>query len=251
MSKAIKFILANAFLLFATSLVSADLLTNGDFEADPVLGNGQTNLAVGQLKRIETDLNHSSYSSFIAGVQDWSSPFQNGSTGIDNGLAKVENIISGGSGDFNNQQLFLNTWNSWAFQEIDRSLLQSGDNLRASVDFGTIELADSRGGWLGLWSDVNNGYVDSVLIGNDDWTASSLDFSVGDREFGNAFLDYTVTSVDLTDRFYYVLGLQNNSRGTMFFDNASLTITSVPEPMFGTLITLGFLGFVSRRNRIV
>ena len=249
MHKKSTFLLATTLLIFLAPWVSAELIINGDFEKDPILGSGQSALSAGQLKRIETDTNVSNYSDLIEGVDDWVSPFANGATGIDNGLAKVENVISGGSGDFNNQQLFLNTWGSWAFQEIDRSLLQSGSNLTAVVDFGTIELNGSRGGWMGLWSDVNSDYVDLVFLGNDDWTNSSLDFSVGDREFGTAFFDYTVTSQDLSDRFYFVLGLQNNSTGSIFFDNASLTVTSVPEPAAGNFVLLCLFCIGSRCNR--
>ena len=235
--------------MLMASAVHADLIINGNFEADPILQSGQSEVLAGQLKAYEPVDNSPNFERGISGVVGWEIMPDSGMTGTDNGLAKLENLIQGGSGDLNNQQLYMNRWLSNVFQAVDTSDLTAGQTVRASVDFGTWELTGARGGWVGLFSSATNQYVDFALLGNDAWEQSSVDFMVGDRQFGNAFFDYTFTETDLTGEFFFVLGLQNFSTGAIVYDNASLTVISVPEPAAAMVtLVMGFVILIRRKR---
>jgi hypothetical protein len=235
--------------MLIVSPARADLIINGNFEADPILQAGQSEVLSGQFKAYEPIDNSENFERGISGVVGWEIMPDSGMTGTDNGLAKLENLIAGGSGDLNNQQLYMNRWLSNVFQTVDTSDLTAGQTVRASVDFGTWELNGSRGGWVGLFSSVTNQYVDFALLGNDDWEQSSVDFTVGDRQFGNAFFDYTLTATDLSGEFFFVLGLQNFSTGAIVYDNASLTVISVPEPSAAMATLVAGCVLLMRRKR--
>jgi hypothetical protein len=121
---------------------AAPILVNGDFEAPPILGSGQTGVPVGGAKWISTAPPGRGYSTAIAGIMGWTyvTPSDSGMHS-DHGLARL-NASFGlpASG----QSAFINNWNRLMSQTVNIPVA-AGDTVRASIDFGTLGSATDRG----------------------------------------------------------------------------------------------------------
>ena len=246
------------FVVIAVNMVpcsplSADLIFNGDFESSAIVVDGQSAaIAVDTQKRIETDSSNGDFADSINGVDHWTAPLQ-GVTGVDNGLAKIDNSLSNG-GSETNTSLFLNTWDTLMFQDIAAINLSPNDHVELSVDFATVDPNGARAGFLGLFSYSNNQYLQWVNVGNPEWVGfredgadADLDFAVGHAAWGSATLSQTLDQDSSNADLAVVVGLYRFSMGTVYFDNLTMEVTSVPEPA-SAAIAWALIGFVICRR---
>lgn len=92
------------------------VLINSDFEAAPILGLGQTGVALGGTKLIQTNpAVMPQYGSAISGILGWNYALPAGGTASDHGLARRNaNFGLGTAG----QLAFINNWNRMISQTI-------------------------------------------------------------------------------------------------------------------------------------
>ncbi|MCY2932910.1 MAG: PEP-CTERM sorting domain-containing protein [Planctomycetota bacterium] len=249
-------------LLFQQETSAANLLINGDFEAAPILGPGQSDLAVGNLKFINTS---ASDPNSISGISGWvyATPLWNGYAS-DHGLYKGTGILGSSS---INQVVDIHNWNRKMSQTVITQQ-GAGDSVSAEIDFETFE-SDSDGGRAGTFYLVA-GEADST--NQDLWSSRSIilaqlkvanptfqpgtfnpDVTVLNRQPVHLQLNYTFAANDPALNLPLTIGFRTewSSVGPTFWDNASLQISSVPEPStyaFG-LIAAGAMAWVARRRK--
>ncbi|MFO0960783.1 MAG: hypothetical protein U0800_25665 [Isosphaeraceae bacterium] len=247
----------SALVLFAAFAAGsrADLLTNGDFEAAPILGAGQTGVPIGGNKYILTDTSQPLYNESISGITGWTYalPFFDGRHS-DHGLAR-RNAEFGRPAE--GQSLFINNWNRMVSQSVSVAF-RAGDTIMASVDFGTLG-SNTDAGRAGRFylvageaDPTNQDQLSSrsIILGelsvaNPTWSGFTPDVIVGNGVYTRLNLSYLVRTADLalglplTIAFRTVTG----SVGPTYWDNASLSIRTVPEPASFTLMAMAAVAF--------
>ena len=229
--------------LVTTPACAGQLLINGDFEASPLLGPGQSPLNAGQQKWTTTAPTGPLYSLSISGISGWNyaTPESNG-THTDVGLARVGNSLAAPD---SNQALFNNRWGKLVSQTVNHSF-HAGTTLTATVDFGTLgsPTDNGRAGYFYLVAGGLNPsnreqfaadsiLLDSVSVANTQWTRFAADVLVPVGQYRTLQLQYTFQENDpaLLQPITVGMRLANSSVGAAYWDNASLT--AIPEP--GTL----------------
>ncbi|MEZ6136872.1 MAG: PEP-CTERM sorting domain-containing protein [Pirellulaceae bacterium] len=238
------------------------LVFNGDFELDPILGAGQSTLNAGTpYKWTATDPSQGpNYSGSISGVQGWnySLPF-NAGTHSDSGLGRVG--LAFGLAEAG-QQAYINNWNRLMSQTVTLPALNVGDRIDATIDFGTLETTGTRAGTFYLvagTADPNNLDVfapgsiilDSVVAANPGWTNSVADITTASGNFVQLNLSHTFTAGDVALGRPITLAFRTEffSVGPTYWDNATLTVSAVPEPSAMVLVIVGGAVVVGRRSR--
>jgi hypothetical protein len=250
-------------IAFSSTTLGANLLVNGDFEAAPILGVGQTAVPIGSLKAIQTNPAGPLYSSDISGISSWTYATPNdGGTASDHGLAR-RNAEFGlpASG----QSAFINNWNRMMSQTAF-PVVGAGDTAIATIDFGTLG-SDTDPGRAGEFylvageasaSDhdqfsMRSIILDQLSVANPTWTQFTPNVTVGNDQYVTLHLSYTYQPNDpalglpLTIAFRTV----TDSFGQTYWDNATLAIQPVPEPGALLLAALGWPAvlFAVRRRR--
>lgn len=251
--------------LFTVPAMAGQLLINGDFEAAPILGPGQSPLNIGHSKWTTTGPTGPLYSLAISGISGWNytTPESNG-THTDVGLARLGNSL--GAPD-SNQGLFSNRWGKLVSQTVNTSF-HAGTKLTATVDFATLG-SPTDSGRAGYFYLVAGGLnptnpeqfaADSILLGslsvaNPQWSRFTADVLTPVGQYRTLQLQYTFQENDpaLLQPITVGMRLANSSVGAAYWDNASLT--AVPEPgtlglaVSGLASTGGAMAFWSTRRR--
>ena len=264
MKRALTFVLL--LVLTAAPAVGASLLTNGDFESPPILGSGQSPVPDGASKWTTTaDIPGApDYANSISGILGWNyATPESGGIHTDIGLARLNASFSPPS---DGQSLFSNRWNQLMSQTV-RTSATAGTTVQASIDFGTLG-TDLDGGRAGRFylvagepdsADPNVFSARSIVLGersvaNPDWTAFTPDVRVGNGQYTSLALAYTFGAGDpgLGLPLSVAFRTATNSVGATYWDNASLTVTAVPEPGSSVLLGMGLIVVLSRvRRRLV
>jgi PEP-CTERM motif len=254
-------------LVVSAAAPAAPILVNGDFEAPPILGPGQTGVPVGSTKHISTSPAFGGYPSGLSGITGWryATPLDSG-TASDHGLARRNGSFGLSTAG---QSAFINNWNRMMSQTVTPTV-SAGDVVTATIDFGTLGATGDRGraGRFYLVAGEANPLnldqfssrsiiLDEVSIANPGWTLFTPDVTVGNGQYTTLTLTYTYRPGDpalglpLTVAFRTV----TSSVGPTYWDNASLTIQSVPEPstlvLFGTLAAGSTGVWLARRRKAV
>ncbi len=227
-----------------------NLIANGDFETAPILGTGQSAVATGATKLIQTDPAGRLYSESISGIEHWNyaTPNDEG-TSSDHGLARRNSFFGLPDGG---QSAFINNWNRMMSQTVSVSF-RAGEKASVSIDFGTLG-DENDGGRAGKFYLVA-GETDSadrdafsarsivlreLSIANPTWTQFVPDQVVGNNQFVSLNLAYTFKPNDPALGLPLTLAFRTvtSSVGPTYWDNASLRVQTgaVPEP--GTLALL-------------
>lgn len=254
-----------------TPVVAGQLLINGDFEAGPILGPGQSPVGQGQLKWTTTGNPGPWYTDSISGVVGWNyaTPEWSG-THTDVGLAHVDSSFGRPS---SGQSLFNNRWGKLVSQTVHPTL-RAGDVLTATVEFATRgNSTDSgRAGYFSLVAGTvdplnperfapGSIILDSLSVANPSWTRFIPDVVAVEYQYNLLRLDYTFTENDPALSLPITVGMRlaDGSYGTAYWDNALLTIHSgpradpnpnpapVPEPATVLLALCGLATIGSRR----
>lgn len=244
---------------------AANLLINGDFQAVPILGSGQSDLPVGTNKLINRLAGSSGYSSSISGISGWvyATPGLSGNSS-DHGLSKGNGTFGFGTV---NQSAYINNWNRRMSQTVVTQQ-GAGDTVSAQIDFETFG-SDSDGGRAGTFYLVA-GEADSS--NQDLWSSRSIvlaqlkvanptfqpgtfnpDVTVLNRQPVHLQLNYTFAANDPALNLPLTIGFRTEwgSVGPTYWDNASLQISSVPEPSTYALglIAANAMAWVARRRK--
>lgn len=260
------------FLLLVLSILAnpleskaSNLLINGNFEAAPILGPGQSGVPAGSVKNIVLRPDISGYASNISGIQGWTyaTPFFDGGHS-DHGLATRNGSFSPPSGG---QSAYINNWNRMMSQTVAANV-GAGDSVFASVDYGTLG-SPTDAGRAGIFylvaGEANPANPDffsarsivlgRVVVANPQWTQFTPDVTVPDAIYTRLNLSYTYSANDpalglpLTIAFRTV----TFSVGMNYWDNASLEIRPVPEPGGFSAILAGSIcigGYRIARRRL-
>ena len=247
---------------------ASNLLINGNFEAAPILGPGQSGVPAGSVKNIVLRPDISGYTSNISGIQGWTyaTPFFDGGHS-DHGLATRNGSFSPPSGG---QSAFINNWNRMMSQTVAANV-GVGDSVSASVDYGTLG-SPTDAGRAGIFylvaGEANPANPDvfsarSIILGqltvaNPQWTRFTPDVTVDDGIYKRLNLSYTYSANDpalglpLTIAFRTV----TFSVGMNYWDNAILGIRQVPElgglsAILSGSICIGGLRFARRRWTVI
>lgn len=218
----------------------ANLLSNGDFEADAIITGDQTVVGDDETKLIDPSL-----ADKISGVQDWL-----GLSPSDHGLTR-ENDLGGSD---TQQFAFINNWNRRMSQTV-AEVVQEGVTYVAEIDYAhnsnmtTEEKSGEFYLYAGTMDSPDSPAADAVELGmvragNSLWDGDPLDVVVDAYEWVTLRIEYTAQAGDpaigkpLTVSFRTDWG----SGGPNFFDNAVLT----PEP--ASLLVLALGGLMIRRR---
>jgi len=237
-------------LVIDTWCHAAPILVNGDFEAPPIRGAGQTVVPVGSVKFISTSPALSrGYSTAISGITGWTyaTPFDGG-THSDHGLARR-------NGSFglptSGQSAFINNWDRLVSQTVT-SPHSAGDRVTATIDFGTLGSATDAGraGRFFLVAgeadpvNLDRFSARSIILGqvsvaNPTWSLFTPNITVGNGSYVPLTLTYTYRLGDAALNLPLTIGFRTvtSSVGPTYWDNAALNIQAVPEP--GSLLVLG------------
>lgn len=224
-----------------TPVFAGQLLVNGDFEAGPILGPGQSAVGVGQLKWTTTGSTGPWYNNSISGVVGWNyaTPEWNG-THTDVGLAHVDSSFGRPS---SGQSLFNNRWDKLVSQTVSPTL-HTGDVLTATVEFGTRGYSTDKGraGYFYLVAGTvdplnpeqfapGSIILDSMSVANPTWTNFVPDVIAVEYQYNFLRLDYTFAENDPALSMPITVGMRLavGSVGTAFWDNALLTTGSLPD----------------------
>lgn len=256
----IRSLLVLAFLLSAISHTRAEIITlvNGDFEALPILGAGQTEVSFGAVKLIQTDPNViGQYGGSISGIPGWTYATPgSGGTQSDHGLARREASFGRPA---SGQSAFINNWNRMMSQTVQASL-SAGTTVTASIDFGTLgtpgDLGRAGRFYLvaGEASTSNpdqfsprSRILDSLTVANPSWTRFTPTLQVADGVYLPLTLSYTYGPGDPHLDLPLTLAFRTEwfSVGITYWDNAVLSVAAVPEPNSVTLISLALLSVVA------
>lgn len=255
----------SALLATASTASAANLLVNGDFEAAPILGAGQTGVEIGSRKLISTDPASGWYDRSISGIEGWTyaKPFENG-TLSDHGLAR-RNADFGLSP--NGQSAFINNWDRMMSQSVSTNF-QAGDVLTASIDFGTLG-SDTDGGRAGRFYLVAGGVNPSnpdvfaagsiilaqLSVANATWTGFTPDVIAGNGQYVQLNLAYTVQASDAALGMPLTIAFRTewSAVGETYWDNASLSVqsapTAIPEPAGAILLGIAAVSLAAFRRR--
>jgi len=247
--------ISSAWCLIAVALggypsaYGANLLLNGDFESPPVLGVGQTAVAIGEQKQIRTDPLGPGYSGAISGIDDWTygTP-EDGGVASDHGIAR-HNALFGRPAE--GQSAYINNWNRMVSQTVSPTI-GPGYTATASIDFGTLG-DDNDNGRAGVFylvageADPLNPdqfsagsiILDQLVVANPSWGLSTPDVIVGNFEYLTLDLSYTYGLGDpaLNQPLTVAFRTVTFSVGATYWDDATLEV--VPEPSSLALAALG------------
>lgn len=238
------------------AVAQPNLLNNGDFEADAIVGPGQSIVGPNESKWLVIDTSHPTYGESIKGIPSWINSFTDVGFGAGFRDAGLRRIDVDGSGDA--QYAFINNWET-RLSQVTGNVLNAGQMYAASVDVALS--GASQAARIQLWAgepsiddpdifpatavllaDVSvaddswNGYVPDLRIPLNDWTTVSLNYTVPDA---GPMLGQPLTLSLLTSL---------SSAGPPLFDNAVLR--QVPEPATGALLlSVAPLFIALRRNR--
>lgn len=247
--------------LTAQPVTASNLLVNGDFEAAPILGAGQTDVAVGGAKMIVARPDIPGYANNISGVQGWTYALPHASGGhSDHGLARHDSAF-GLPAD--GQSAFVNNWNRMMSQTVSNQVSEYFA-VMASVDFGTLG-SDYDTGRAGVFylvageADPANPdrfssrsiILDMLTVANLSWTGFTPDVAIPNGVYARLNLFYRASANDPALGLPLTIGFRTitNSVGYTYWDNADLRVFPVPEASGMLMISLGLVGFAGYRWR--
>lgn len=249
---------APLLLIASSSLASTNLLVNPGFEEPPILGAGQSDLAVDDQKMIRTVyLGDDNYYHAISGIADWqyAIPGDHG-TASDHGLSRPT-AFGDPTGP---RMLFINNWDRRVSQSVSETI-QVNRTYRATVVFGMPldQDTDSKAGLFQLIAgpmDLGNpDFLASeslVLaewrVGSAGWTGATLNQVVSGFTLVPLTLEYTAQPGDpgISKVLTVSFRTEWDSAGITLWDDATLTV--VPEPAAALGFCLG-MAFLARRRR--
>lgn len=249
--------------IFFAATSDAQLLTNGDFELPAILGTGQTGPNANSEKGIVTSSAEPNYSSAISGINSWTygTPNQSG-TASDHGLA-LRNAIFGL--DPAGQSVYINNWGRMMSQTVSPAIAEN-DLVTASINFGTrgSDMDTGRAGTFylvaGEADPVNPDMfssrsivLDELTVANTTWSAFTPDFAIGINQFVQLNLAYQYQTNDAALGLPLTIGFrtESGSAGPTYWDDASLTVTPVPEPnVLSSILILAVLAKIRRKRAI-
>lgn len=243
-----------AIVVLFASASGADLLVNGDFEAAPILGPGQTGVPIGGVKSILTDSSSPFFAGEISGIVGWTYATPNlGGTHSDHGLARRDAQFGRPAAG---QSAYINNWNRLMSQTVAVSF-GVGDTAVASIDVGTLG-SDTDGGRAGRFylvageadpTNLDQFSARSVVlrelsVANPTWAGFTPDVVIGNGAYTRLDLSYTFQAGDLALGLPLTIAFRTvtSSVGPTYWDNASLSLRTVPEPASIATLGLGVLG---------
>lgn len=245
-------------IVLATTAAQAVVLANPGFEAEPILGSGQTALEIGDMKMIETDPLNPNYLATISGIVGWQYALPYSGTGSDHGLWRPTRF-----GDPTGpQMLFINNWNRRVSQTVAQTVV-AGMTYRVAATFAMPldKAGDPKAGMLQLIAgemDASNPdelgpdalVMGQFIVGSEWWTGSTLDHVVNAEELyrvqfevfvpvGSAFVGKALTVSMRTE---------DGSAGPTAWDDVQLD--AVPEPTTWLAMGLGLAILARRRGKL-
>ena len=224
---------------------SAYPVLNGDFEAAPILGVGQTGIGIGGSKWTTKAPSGPAYTDAISGVTGWTySTAEAGGTHTDVGLARLNGLMARPS---DGQALFSNRWGHLITNTMPNRL-EAGVTVTATIDFGTLGSASDNGRAAYFYlvageanaANLNNFSSRSILLdqstaGNPAWTPFAPEVIVPVGAYGTVTLSYTFAQDDPALNLPLTIGLRlaNGSVGAGYFDD--LKVTYAKTGSFGAL----------------
>ena len=208
---------------------------NGDFEAIPILGAGQSGVNVGSSKWTTKAPSGPLYTQAISGVSGWTySTAEAGGTHTDIGLARVNGAMGRPS---SGQALFSNRWGQLITSTMPNRL-EAGVTVTATIDFGTLGSAtdSGRGSYFYLVAgeanpaNLNNFTSDSIILSqataaNPSWTGFVPAVVVPVSSYGTVTLSYTFAENDpaLLKPLTIGMKLAHGSVGAGYYDDVKVT----------------------------
>jgi streptogramin lyase len=224
-----------------------NLLTNGDFEAAPILGPGQTPVGPGENKGINLNPADPNYTQRISGIVGWKYVELDVPPAFysDLGLSR-QSGVTGTQG----QYAFNNGWGRLISQTVSQPAGTTGGyTALASILFGTLANNPGDPGRAGRFylvageADPTNldqfspGSIilRELFVADANWSASTPDARVSNDTFTPLSLSYTYAPNDpaLGLPLTVAFRTEGGSSGYTRWDNASLTVTpgvAAPEP---------------------
>lgn len=246
---------------------AANLLVNGDFNALPILGVGQTEGSLNEFKQTQPNPLGVNYARDISGVVGWN--YRTPETyGSDSGTLLTDRFGTPGGA----RMAFIENWGRMMSQTVNPGTV-AGETATARIQFGTLG-SDSDPGRAGTFFLVAGSVdpfnadqfapgsiiLDQIVAGNPSWNAQTpprdpqAQVLVVNQSLLNLELSHNFTPGDpaLGMPLTVAFRAEWRSYGPTVWENASLTLAStVPEPGFYASVTgLVLLGFGGWRRRI-
>jgi parallel beta-helix repeat protein len=208
---------------------------NGDFEAAPILGAGQSGISIGNSKWTTTAPSGPLYVHSISGVSGWIySTAEAGGTHTDIGLARRNGSMDRSA---TGQSLYSNRWGQLITSTMPNKL-EAGVTVTATIDFGTLGSAtdSGRGSYFYLVageanpSNLNNFSSRSIILSqataaNPSWTGFVPTVVVPVSSYGTVTLSYTFAENDPALLLPLTIGMKlaHGSVGAGYYDDVKVT----------------------------
>ena len=220
----------------------ADLLLNGDFEADASLGPGQSFVDPFQSKNIVVHDSTPGYFDAISAIPHWQNSL-NDESHRDAGLRRIDFDGSGSS-----QYAYINNWDT-RLSQVSSWILKPGDTVSGRILVGFHGLQAGRFQlWAGEPSAENPDIfspsavlLTEVSAGGMGWTLYVPDLELTVNQWHELNLNYVVPSSGPMVGQPLTLSFLTSgaSAGPTFWDNAFLSASQIPEPpTFGLAVIL-------------
>ncbi|MFN5951429.1 MAG: hypothetical protein ACK43N_23275, partial [Pirellulaceae bacterium] len=218
--------------------IAGNTFPNGDFEAAPILGAGQSGVNVGNTKWTTNAPSGPLYTEAISGVSGWTySTAEAGGTHTDVGLARRNGSMGRPA---SGQSLFSNRWGQLVTNTIPGNL-EAGITVTATIDFGTLGSATDAGRASYFYlvageanpTNLNSFSSRSIILdqstaGNPSWTPFVPEVVVPVSSYGTVTLSYTFAENDPALLLPLTIGMKlaDGSVGPGYYDDVKVTYTN-------------------------